>query len=86
MPLTAKEVADLKRLVKQEAEGYPDLAALLAAGRLTVKAGWYRANDKEARDTITRWASSIRIAKDGSPEIKLGRPPSKRLMALAEKL
>ena len=36
---------------------------------MTVKAGWYRANDKEALDAIARWASSLRQSKDGSLEV-----------------
>lgn len=59
---------------------------MVAAGRLTLKAGWYRANDKEAFDTIVRYASSVRVSKDGSAEVKVARPPSKSLKALAEKL
>ncbi|MBB5465953.1 hypothetical protein HDG32_002060 [Paraburkholderia sp. CI2] len=85
MPLTEKEIADLKKLIKDRADNYPDLEGMVAAGRLSYKFGWYEAKNKEAYDAIIQYATSIRVSKDGKAQIKVARQ-SKRLKALAEKL
>jgi hypothetical protein len=85
MPLTEKEIADLKKLIKDRADNYPDLEGMVAAGKLSYKSGWYEAKNKEAYDAIIQYATSIRVSKDGKAQIKVARA-SKRLKALAEKL
>lgn len=85
MPLTEKEIADLKKLIKDRADNYPDLEGMVAAGKLFYKSGWYEAKSKEAYDAIIQYATSIRVSKDGKAQVKLARA-SMRLKALAEKL
>jgi hypothetical protein len=85
MPLTGKEIADLKKLIKDRVDNYPDLEGMVAAGKLSYKAGWYEAKSKEAYDAIIQYAASIRVSKDGEAQIKVARA-SKRLKTLAEKL
>lgn len=85
MPLTEKEIVDLKKLIKDRVDNYPDLEGMVAAGRLFYKSGWYEAKNKEAYDAIIQYATSIRVSKDGKARIKVSRA-SKRLKALAEKL
>ncbi|CAG9241827.1 conserved hypothetical protein [Burkholderia diffusa] len=85
MPLSEKEIADLKRLIKDRVDNYPDLQGMVAAGNLAYKGGWYEAKSKEAYDVIIQYATSIRVSKDGKAQIKVARE-SKRLKALAEKL
>lgn len=85
MPLTEKEVADLKHLIKERVDNYPDLSAMVAAGRLTYKSGWYHPQDKEAFDAIAPYAAAFRVGKDGKGAVKVAKQ-SKRLKALAEKL
>lgn len=36
MPLSEKEIADLKKLIKDQVDNYPDLKSMVAAGSLTV--------------------------------------------------
>lgn len=85
MSLTEKEMADLKKLIRDQVDNYPDLDGMVAAGRLTYTSGWYEAKSKEAYDAIIQYATSIRVSKDGKAQIKVARA-SKRLKALAEKL
>ena len=85
MPLSDKDITDLKRLIKDRVDNYPDLKGMVAAGSLTYKAGWYEAKSKEVYDAIIQDATSIRVSKDGKAQIKVARE-SKRLKALAEKL
>lgn len=85
MPLTVKEVADLKMMVKDRVDNYPDLEGMVAAGKLSYKAGWYEATNKDAYDAIIQYAASIRVSKDGKAQIRVARA-SRRLKALAEKL
>lgn len=85
MPLSEKEIADLKKLIKDRVDNYPDLKGMVAAGSLTYKAGWYEAKSKEAYDAIIQYATSIRVSKDGKAQVKVAQE-SKKLKALAEKL
>lgn len=85
MPITEKEIADLKKLIKDQVDNYPDLEGMVAAGLLSYKSGWYEAKSKEAHDAIVQYATSIRVSRDGSAQIKIARQ-NKRLKALAEKL
>lgn len=85
MPLTAKEIADLKRLIKERVDNYPDLEAMVANGQLTYKAGWYEPKNKEAFDAIAPYATSFRVGKDGKGAVKVSKQ-SKRLKTLADKL
>jgi len=41
MPLTEKETVDLKKLIKDRVDNYPDLDGMVAAGSLSYKSGWY---------------------------------------------
>ncbi|MDA8446505.1 hypothetical protein [Paracidovorax valerianellae] len=44
MPLTVKEIAHLKKkLINDQADDYPGLKSMVAAGKLSYKAGWYEA-------------------------------------------
>jgi len=65
MPLTQKEIVDLKKLIKDRVDNYPDLNGMVAAGRLIYKSGWYEATSKEAHDAIVQYATSIRVSRDG---------------------
>lgn len=85
MSLTEKEMADLKKLIRDRVDNYPDLDGMIAAGSLMYKSGWYEAKSKEAYDAIIQYATSIRVSKGGKAQIKVARA-SKRLKALAEKL
>lgn len=85
MPLTEKENEDLKKLIKDRVDNYPNLESMVAAGRLIYKSGWYEATSKEAYDAIIQYATSIRVSKEGKAQIKVARV-SKRLKALAGKL
>lgn len=85
MSLTEKEIADLKKLIGDRVDNYPDLDGMVAAGKLSWKSGWYEAKSKEAYDAIIQYATSIRVSKDGKAQIKVGRR-SMRLKALSEKL
>ena len=85
MALTEKEVADLKRLIKDSVDNYPDLEAMVAAGKLTYKAGWYEPKNKEAFDAIAPYAISFRVNKDGKGSVKVAKR-NKRLQSLANKL
>mgnify|MGYP001004377932 CR=1 FL=1 len=82
---TKKEIEDFRKLVKDHVDNYPDLEGLVAAGLLSYKSGWYEANSKEAYDAIVQYATSVRVSRDGKPQIKIARQ-SKRVKALAEKL
>ena len=85
MSITEKEIADLKKLIEDRVDNYPDLEGMVAAGLLSYKSGWYEASSEEAHDAIVQYATSIRVSRDGKAQIKVGRQ-SKRLKALAEKL
>lgn len=85
MPLTEKEVAVLKRIIKERIDNYPDLQAMIASGQLTYKAGWYEPNNKEAFDAIAPYATSFRVGKDGKGAVKVSRQ-SKKLKILVDKL
>ncbi|HEX9392422.1 MAG TPA: hypothetical protein VF928_14010 [Usitatibacteraceae bacterium] len=85
MSLTEKEISNLKKLVKDRVENYPDLAGMVAAGRLINKSGWYEAKDKKAYDAIIQYATSIRVSKDGKAQVRIERA-SKKLKALVEKM
>lgn len=85
MPLTPKEIADLKKLIKDRVDNYPDLDGMVAAGKLVYKSGWYEATSKEAHDAIVQYATSIRVSRDGKAQVKVARA-SKRLKVLADKL
>ncbi|CAG4892798.1 hypothetical protein [Paraburkholderia gardini] len=85
MQLTEKDIADLKKLIRDQVDNYPDLEGMVAAGKLTRKSGWYEATSKEAYDAIIQYATSVRVSKDGKAQIKVARA-SKQLKALAEKL
>ncbi len=85
MPLTQKEIVDLKKLIKDRVDNYPDLNGMVAAGRLIYKSGWYEATSKEAHDAIVQYATSIRVSRDGKAQVKVARA-SKRLKVLADKL
>lgn len=85
MPLTEKEIADLKNLIKERVDNYPDLEAMVANGQLTYKTGWYEAKNKEAFDAIAPYATSFRVDKDGKAAVKVFKQ-SKKLKILADKL
>jgi hypothetical protein len=85
MPLTQKEIVDLKKLIKDRVDNYPDLNGMVAAGRLIYKSGWHEATSKEAHDAIVQYATSIRVSRDGKAQVKVARA-SKRLKVLADKL
>lgn len=85
MPLTADEVAHLRKTIKDRVDNYPDLDGMVAAGRLRKRGAWYEPLDKAAHDAIIQYASEIRVSKDGKGEIKVRRP-SKSLKAIAKKL
>ena len=85
MPLTEKDVADMKTLIKDRVANYPRLNEMVAEGLLIYKAGWYEATSKEAYDAIIQYATSIRVSKEGKAQIKIARE-SKRLRAIAAKL
>ncbi|MGH8390200.1 MAG: hypothetical protein ACRESJ_32780 [Pseudomonas sp.] len=52
MPLTEKDVADMKTLIKDRVANYPRLNEMVATGLLIYKSGWYEATGKEAYDAI----------------------------------
>jgi hypothetical protein len=85
MPLTEKDIADLKNVIKDRVDNFPDVDGMVAAGSLSRKSGWYEAKDKEAYDAIIQYATSIRVSKEGRAQIKVEKP-SKKLRALADKL
>lgn len=85
MPLTEKELVDLKKLVKERIKNYPDLDSMVAKGELIYKSGWYEAKNKEASDAIIQYAIGIRVSKDGKAQIKVAKA-GKKLKAIAEKL
>lgn len=85
MLLTEKEIVDLKKLIKDRVDNYPDLDGMVAAGRLSYGSGWYEAKNKEAYDAIIQYATAIRVSKDGKAQIKVARA-SRKLKALAKKL
>lgn len=84
MPLTEKEIADLKKLIKDRVDNYPNLEGMVAAGLLSYKSGWYEAKSKDAYDAIVQYATSIRVSKEGRAQVKVARA-NKRLKTLAEK-
>ena len=86
MPLTEKESEELRKLIKERVENYPDLEGLVAKGRLIKKAGWYEAIDEQAYNAIIQYAMAIEVnQKTGKARIKVA-PQSKRLAALSKKL
>ena len=85
MALTEKEVSDLKRMLKDRVDNYPDLEAMVAAGKLTYKAGWYEPKDKEAFDAISPYAPAFRVNKGGKGAVKVAKQ-NKRLQTLVSKL
>ncbi|CQR29463.1 conserved hypothetical protein [Thiomonas arsenitoxydans] len=86
MPLTEKEAEELRKLIKERVENYPDLVGLVAEGRLIKKSGWYEAQDKQAFDAIIKYATAVEInQKSGKARIKVA-PQSRRLAALSKKL
>lgn len=84
MPLTEKEIATLRKAIKDSVNNYPDLEGMVAAGTLSYKSGWYEAMNKEAYDVIIRYATSIRVSKDGKAQLKIAKE-NKRLKALVNK-
>lgn len=85
MSPSEKEIADVKKLIKDRVDNYPDLNGMVAEGSLTYKSGWYEAQSQEAFNAIKQYATSIRISKEGKTQIKVARQ-SKSLKALAKKL
>ncbi len=85
MPLTEKEIEDLKKLIKERVDNYPDLEAMVANGQPTYKAGWHEPKNKEAFDAIARYATSFRVGKDGKGAVKVSKQ-NNRLKTLADKL
>lgn len=86
MPLTPEEIAKLKQAIKDSVNNYPDLPAMLAAGRLKKRGAWYEALDKEAHDQIIQHAVEIRVSRSGRSEVKLSKPPTKALQARVKRL
>ncbi|MFT3736111.1 MAG: hypothetical protein QM776_14005 [Rhodocyclaceae bacterium] len=86
MPLTEKETADLRKLIKERVDNYPDLDGLIAKGRLVKKSGWYEALDEHTFNAIIQYATAIEVnKKTGKARIKVAAQ-SKRLVALSKKL
>jgi hypothetical protein len=85
MALTEDEFAQMRRLVKDRVENYPDLAGMVAVGRLIKRGAWYQPTEKAAHDAIIQYATAIRVSKDGKGQIKVSKP-SKSLKAIAAKL
>jgi len=85
MSITEEEIADLKKLIKDRVDNYPDLEGMVAPRLLSYKSGWYEAKSKEPHDAIVQYATSIRVSRDGRAQIKVARQ-NKKLKALAEKL
>ncbi len=85
MSLTDKDISDMKKMIKDRVDNYPDLEGMVARGLLTYKAGWYEAKNKESYDAIAQYVTSIRVSKEGRAQVKVEKA-SKRLRALAEKL
>lgn len=85
MALTADEIAQLRKTIKDQVDNYPDLEGMVAAGRLRKRGAWYEPLDKAAHDAIVQYASAIRVSNTGKGEVKV-RKPSKSLKAIARKL
>jgi hypothetical protein len=85
MPITPQEIAKMKQSIKDSVNNYPDVPAMLAAGRLKKRGAWYEALDKEAHDRIVQYAVAIRVSRSGRSEIKLSKP-TKALQAMAKRL
>lgn len=84
MKLTAPDIAELRKLIKERVENYPDVESMVAAGELVKKGAWYEPGSKAAFDAIIQYARELRVTKDGKGQVKLEKP-SARLKALANK-
>lgn len=85
MSFTEREIAHLKKIIKDRVENYRDLEGMVAAGRLIYKGGWYEATDAEAHNAIVQHAREIRFNKNDKVQIKFAKQDAK-LKALAQKL
>jgi hypothetical protein len=85
MPLNVEDIEQLKKLIKQRADNYPDIEQLIASGKLTYKSGWYRISDLSTFDLVKHYVVGLRSSKDGTFHVQLSKP-SKRLRTLASKI
>jgi len=85
MSLTTLDREELKKLIKDSVENYPDLDALVANGALVRHRGsWYEPKSTDAFNAIIRYAKAVRVGKDGRGQVQVAKQ-SKRLAALAKK-
>jgi hypothetical protein len=86
MSLTIPDKEELKKLIKDRVENYPDLDAMVASGDLIRRSGsWYEPRSAEAFNAVIQYAKGVRVAKDGRSQIQVGKQ-SKRLVELAKKI
>lgn len=85
MSLKDGDIEQLKELIKQRAENYPDIEQLIASGKVTCKSGWYQIADSSTFDLVKHYVIGLRSSKDGTLRVQLSKP-SKRLRTLASKL
>lgn len=85
MPLSQAEIDQIKMQLLQHVRDYPDMDALLAAGQVSYKSGWYEIRDPAAFTLLSKYVESFRKTKQGKLLVNISKP-SKRLIALAAKV
>lgn len=55
MPLNSEKINELKNLIKKRVENYPDLAQMVADGKLKYKSGWYEVTGKASYEVARRF-------------------------------
>jgi hypothetical protein len=76
---------EVKKLITDRVNNYPDLEGMVAAGRLTYRSGWCEATDAAAYEAVSQYVTALRSGKNGKVQFKLARK-SKAQQALAGKL
>ncbi|PZP99155.1 MAG: hypothetical protein DI587_10875 [Variovorax paradoxus] len=84
MPMDADEINRFRNSTKALVDGFPDLDAMLANGRLEFKRGWYAARDAAAQDALAPYVNAVRVGRDKTHWVKISKP-SAALRKLAAK-
>ena len=74
----AVDLNDLKAKLKIQVENFPDIANLVATGKLIKKGAWYTAKDKATLDIVGPYMSGARTTKAGG-EFKIQKPPNEKM-------
>lgn len=86
MILSPEKIAELKVAIRKHMEGYPDVSALLASGKLSKKSGYYIASNKATWDACAPYMPAVLVTKSREGRFKLHRRPSEKMRRDAARL